>query len=170
MGRPRPVLGVDPEVIIQIGDDFKKFPWVDATAGVFEGSALKPTPPSDHIPLGRRCADHRPVLIPRAICRGGIALQVLACFDPASLEIGTKLVTGSVHVSNSVVLPAQIKFTFEQTENYESSNQVASWANLASPRSLFFGAALAADRYWNYSYYTDSALTVLREIKRSFGW
>jgi hypothetical protein len=33
-----------------------------------------------------------------------------------------------------------------------------------------FGAALAADRYWNYSYYTDSALTVLREIKRSFGW
>jgi hypothetical protein len=33
-----------------------------------------------------------------------------------------------------------------------------------------FGAALAADRYWNYSYYTDSVLTVLREIKRSFGW
>jgi hypothetical protein len=66
MGRPRPVLGVDPEVIIQIGDDFKKFPWVDATAGVFEGSAPKPTPPSDHIPLGRRCADHLPVLMPRA--------------------------------------------------------------------------------------------------------
>jgi hypothetical protein len=34
-----------------------------------------------------------------------------------------------------------------------------------------FGAALAADRFWNYGYYSDSALiTLLREIKRSFGW
>ncbi|HEX5323991.1 MAG TPA: hypothetical protein VFW40_09405 [Capsulimonadaceae bacterium] len=31
-------------------------------------------------------------------------------------------------------------------------------------------AALVADQYWNYGHYTDSTLTVLREIKRSFGW
>ena len=31
-------------------------------------------------------------------------------------------------------------------------------------------AALVADQYWNYGYYTDSALAVLRDIKRSFGW
>jgi hypothetical protein len=31
-------------------------------------------------------------------------------------------------------------------------------------------AALVADQYWNHGYYTDSALTVLRQIKHSFGW
>jgi hypothetical protein len=35
---------------------------------------------------------------------------------------------------------------------------------------LVFGAAFVADRYWNYGLYTDSALRVLREIRRSFGW
>ena len=31
-------------------------------------------------------------------------------------------------------------------------------------------AALAADEYWNYGYYTDNALLVLRQILHSFGW
>lgn len=31
-------------------------------------------------------------------------------------------------------------------------------------------AAFVADQHWNYGRYTDSALAVLREIKRSFGW
>jgi hypothetical protein len=30
-------------------------------------------------------------------------------------------------------------------------------------------AALAADRYFNYSYYTNGALAVLREIRHAFG-
>ena len=30
-------------------------------------------------------------------------------------------------------------------------------------------AAFVADQYWNNGYYTDSALTVLRQIKYSFG-
>lgn len=35
---------------------------------------------------------------------------------------------------------------------------------------VVLGAALAADQYLNYGYYTDSTLTVLGQIKRSFGW
>ena len=31
-------------------------------------------------------------------------------------------------------------------------------------------AAVVADRYWNYGYYTDGALQVFREIRRGFGW
>ena len=31
-------------------------------------------------------------------------------------------------------------------------------------------AALVADQYWNYGYYTDGALGMLRHIKHSFGW
>jgi hypothetical protein len=31
-------------------------------------------------------------------------------------------------------------------------------------------AAFAADQYWNYGFYTDGALAMLRHIKRSFGW
>lgn len=31
-------------------------------------------------------------------------------------------------------------------------------------------AALAADHYWNYGYYTDTSMTVLQDMKRSFGW
>ena len=30
--------------------------------------------------------------------------------------------------------------------------------------------AVAADHYWNFGYYTDNALDVLRHIQRSFGW
>jgi hypothetical protein len=35
---------------------------------------------------------------------------------------------------------------------------------------VVLGAAFAADRYWNYGYYTESALVVLRQIRQSFGW
>ena len=31
-------------------------------------------------------------------------------------------------------------------------------------------AAFLADQYWKHGYYTDNALTVLRQIKHSFGW
>jgi len=31
-------------------------------------------------------------------------------------------------------------------------------------------AAFVADQYWNYGYYTDSALAMLRQIRQSFGW
>jgi len=31
-------------------------------------------------------------------------------------------------------------------------------------------AAFAADQYWNYGYYTDAAISVLRHISHSFGW
>ena len=31
-------------------------------------------------------------------------------------------------------------------------------------------AAFVADQYWNYGYYTDGALAMLRHIKHSFGW
>jgi hypothetical protein len=31
-------------------------------------------------------------------------------------------------------------------------------------------AAAVADQYWNYGKYTDSTLTVLRQIQHSFGW
>jgi len=33
-----------------------------------------------------------------------------------------------------------------------------------------FCAALAADQYFNYGYYTDGALAMLRQIRYSFGW
>jgi hypothetical protein len=32
------------------------------------------------------------------------------------------------------------------------------------------GAALAADQFLNYGYYTDATLATLRAIKHSFGW
>jgi hypothetical protein len=32
------------------------------------------------------------------------------------------------------------------------------------------GAALAADQYWNYGYYTDGTMNMLGQIRRSFGW
>jgi hypothetical protein len=35
---------------------------------------------------------------------------------------------------------------------------------------IVFGAALAADQYWNFGKYTDATLTVLRQIRHSFGW
>jgi len=35
---------------------------------------------------------------------------------------------------------------------------------------LVLGAAFAADQYWNYGYYTDGALSMLRNIRGSFGW
>jgi hypothetical protein len=33
-----------------------------------------------------------------------------------------------------------------------------------------WAAAFAADQYWNYGYYTDVTLAVLRQIAHSFGW
>jgi hypothetical protein len=35
---------------------------------------------------------------------------------------------------------------------------------------VVLGAAFAADQYWNYGYYTDNAMNVLRQIQHSFGW
>ena len=35
---------------------------------------------------------------------------------------------------------------------------------------LVFAAAIGADQYWNYGYYTDGALAMLRHTKDSFGW
>ena len=35
---------------------------------------------------------------------------------------------------------------------------------------LIFCAALVADQYWNYGRYTDAALSMLRQIRASFGW
>jgi hypothetical protein len=35
---------------------------------------------------------------------------------------------------------------------------------------LALGAAALADQYWNYGYYTDGALAMLRHIRHSFGW
>lgn len=35
---------------------------------------------------------------------------------------------------------------------------------------IVFCAAIAADQYWNYGYYTDGALRALREIRHAFGW
>jgi hypothetical protein len=35
---------------------------------------------------------------------------------------------------------------------------------------LVLVAALMADRYLNYGFYTDAALNVLRSMGRSFGW
>lgn len=32
-----------------------------------------------------------------------------------------------------------------------------------------FCAALAADQYWNYGHYTDAALSMLQQIRTSFG-
>ena len=32
-----------------------------------------------------------------------------------------------------------------------------------------WAAAFAADQYWNYGYYTDGALAMLRQIRQSFG-
>jgi hypothetical protein len=34
---------------------------------------------------------------------------------------------------------------------------------------VFFGA-VAADQYFNYGYYTDAGLQVLRQIQHAFGW
>jgi hypothetical protein len=31
-------------------------------------------------------------------------------------------------------------------------------------------AALVADQYWNYGYFTDAAVNMFRQIRRSFGW
>ena len=35
---------------------------------------------------------------------------------------------------------------------------------------FILGAAFAADRYFNYGYYTDGAIIMLRQIRNSFGW
>lgn len=32
------------------------------------------------------------------------------------------------------------------------------------------GCSLVADHYLNYGYYTDSTLSVLRQIQHAFGW
>jgi hypothetical protein len=34
---------------------------------------------------------------------------------------------------------------------------------------LIFGAAVAADQYYNFGYYTDGTLAMLRQIQHSFG-
>ena len=35
---------------------------------------------------------------------------------------------------------------------------------------LIFGAAFAADQYFNYGYYTDGTIMMFRQIRNSFGW
>ena len=35
---------------------------------------------------------------------------------------------------------------------------------------LIFCAALLADQYWNDGHFTDAALSMLRQIRASFGW
>jgi hypothetical protein len=35
---------------------------------------------------------------------------------------------------------------------------------------IVLACAVAADHYWNYGYYTDGALSALRQIRHSFGW
>jgi hypothetical protein len=35
---------------------------------------------------------------------------------------------------------------------------------------LIFCAAIAADQYLNYGYYTDGAVAMMRQIRNSFGW
>jgi hypothetical protein len=35
---------------------------------------------------------------------------------------------------------------------------------------LVLCAALVPDQYWNYGYFTDAALSMVREIQTSFGW
>ena len=35
---------------------------------------------------------------------------------------------------------------------------------------LIVGAVIAADQYYNFGHYTDCALSMLREIQRSFGF
>lgn len=35
---------------------------------------------------------------------------------------------------------------------------------------IVFGAAVAADQYWNYGYYTDGVMQTLHHIQNSFGW
>ena len=35
---------------------------------------------------------------------------------------------------------------------------------------LIVGAAVAADQYFNSGYFTDGAIAMFREIKRSFGF
>jgi hypothetical protein len=32
------------------------------------------------------------------------------------------------------------------------------------------GCAIVADQYFNFGYYTDGALSALRQIRHSFGW
>jgi hypothetical protein len=41
---------------------------------------------------------------------------------------------------------------------------------LAWTAIFVFGAAFAADQYWNYGHYTDGTLAVMRQIRHSFGW
>jgi bacteriorhodopsin len=35
--------------------------------------------------------------------------------------------------------------------------------------ALLIAAAVAADQYYNYGYYTDGALAMLHQMRRSFG-
>jgi hypothetical protein len=41
---------------------------------------------------------------------------------------------------------------------------------LAWTAIFVFGAAFGADQYWNFGKYTDATLSVLRQIRYSFGW
>ena len=41
---------------------------------------------------------------------------------------------------------------------------------LAWTAIIVFGAAFAADQYWNFGKYTDATLSVLGAIRYSFGW
>jgi len=38
--------------------------------------------------------------------------------------------------------------------------------------AVIFGlcAAFAADQCWNYGYFTDGTIAMLRQIRNSFGW
>jgi hypothetical protein len=35
---------------------------------------------------------------------------------------------------------------------------------------VVLGTAFAADQFWNYGYYTDGVLAILRQVRHSFGW
>jgi hypothetical protein len=48
--------------------------------------------------------------------------------------------------------------------------ELTTMGKLAWTAIFVFGAAFAADQYWNLGKYTDATLSVLHQIRYSFGW
>ena len=48
--------------------------------------------------------------------------------------------------------------------------ELTTMGKLAWTAIFVFGAAFAADQYWNFGKYTDATLSVLHQIRYSFGW
>jgi hypothetical protein len=56
------------------------------------------------------------------------------------------------------------------SDQIEAHYEELKMGKLGWPVVVLFCAAVAADQYLNYGYYTDGAMAMFRQIRNSFGW